>query len=158
MKRIQKARAGVTLIELILSIAIIGIIVVSFIPLFVITSNTNSKSQAALKSTYLGKDAMEVAYTLSRNIDYEKIESDLEDRLEIELKEQNYSKIPNNERSDEDGFWYKKDDKYLNIKFTKTDNLVKVIVKVYKHNNRNELEVQYESLYSWKGKGILSEK
>lgn len=154
MKKIQKNRAGITLIELVLAIAIIGIIAVSFMPLFVISSNTNSKSEATLKSTYLGKDVMEVAYDLSKNIDYDKLEIELEAKLD----EKHHNKIPDNEKPDQDGFWYEKDNKYININFTPKGNLVEIIVKVYKDKSKNQLEVQYESLYSWKGKGILSEK
>ena len=57
--------------------------------------------------------------------------------------------------------YYKyKDKKYLYIEFNEREegNLIGVIVKIYKDKNMNELEVQYESLYSWIGRGILDEK
>ncbi len=155
MQNIKKTRAGVTLIELILSIAIIGLIVVSFMPLFVMSSKTNSKSETTLDSTYLGKDEMEVAYNLSKNIDYEDLESILlgekqSERVEVEKV---YDKIDDYEF----GYEYS-DNKYLNMKFDEEGNLVKVVVKIYKDKNMNQLEVQYGSLYSWKGRGILSGK
>jgi prepilin-type N-terminal cleavage/methylation domain-containing protein len=143
VQNIKKNRAGLTLIELILSIAIIGLIAVSFMPLFVMSAKTNSKSETTLDSTYLGKDAMELAYGLSQDISYEK--------LGDELVGEGYSKISDNEF----GYEYS-DNKYLNIKFTEEGNLIKVVVKIYK--DMNQLEVQYESLYSWKGRGILSEE
>ena len=109
MQNIKKNRAGLTLIELILSIAIIGLIAVSFMPLFVMSAKTNSKSETTLDSTYLGKDAMELAYGLSQDISYEK--------LGDELVGEGYSKISDNEF----GYEYS-DNKYLNIKFTEEGN------------------------------------
>lgn len=133
---------GLTLIELIISIAILGIIIASFIPLFVMSANSNRKSENTLDSTHLGKDAMEVAYSLSKNTDYEE--------LEIQLVDKGYEKLGDNKF----GFEYV-NNKYLNMKFSEDGNLVRVIVKIYKDKNMTELEVQYESLYTWIGRGIL---
>lgn len=146
MHIIKKNKSGLTFIELILSIALIGMIIVVFMPLFVISSNANNKSEATLDSTYLGKDAMELVYYLSENIPYEKLEEELLDR--------GYSTSKSKEVF---GYQYS-DKKYLKMKFNEEDDLVRVIVKIYKEKDMNQLEVQYESLYSWVGRGILSGK
>lgn len=146
MRNIKRTRSGVTLIELILSIALISMIVVVLFSLFVMSSKINIKSEETLDSTYLGKDAMELAYDLSQTIFY--------DKLEEELVVIGYSFDEFNQ-----SFGYKySDNKYLNIKFSEKGNLVKVFVEIYEDQNMNQLEVQYESLYSWKGRGILSEE
>lgn len=146
MAKLKRNRSGLTLVELILSIAIMGIIAITFMPLFVISSKTVNKSETTLDSTYLGKNAMELVYDLSQNFPYEK--------LEEELIKNGYEKDVSN-----DIFCYKYNDKkYLDMRFTEKGNLIKVVVKVYKDETKNQLEVQYESLYPWFGRGILSEK
>lgn len=142
MQNIKKYRAGLTLIEIILSIAIIGIITVAIIPLFVFSAKTNSKSETTLDSTYLGKDAMELVYHLSKNTPYEDLENELISRgYSSDISKKIF------------GYEYS-DKKYLNMKFSEEGNLVRVIVQIYKDKSMNELEGQYESLYSWIGRDI----
>lgn len=139
MQNIKKANAGLTLIELIISIALIGMIVVAFMPLFVMSAKTNIKSEVTLDSTYLGKDAMELAYYLSQNTPYKELEGELVDRgYSVDGSQNTF------------GYEYS-DKKYLNMKFSEDGNLVRVTAKIYKDKDMNQLEVQYESLYSWVG-------
>jgi type II secretory pathway pseudopilin PulG len=141
MKKTRNSESGLTLIELIISIALIAMILIAFLPMFIMSAETNTKSETTLDSTYLGKDAMEMAYDLSKNkeIFYEDLDNVLVD-------EKGYSKESNNAYS----FEYS-DKKYLYIIFDKEDNtnLVRVVVKIYKNNSMNQLEAQYETLYSW---------
>jgi type II secretory pathway pseudopilin PulG len=141
MKKTRNSESGLTLIELIISIALIAMILIAFLPMFIMSAETNTKSETTLDSTYLGKDAMEMAYDLSKNkeIFYEDLDNVLAD-------EKGYSKESNNAYS----FEYS-DKKYLYIIFDKEDNtnLVRVVVKIYKNNSMNQLEAQYETLYSW---------
>lgn len=140
MGNIEKSRPGLTLIELILSIAIIGIILISFMPLFVVSAKNNSQSESTLNTTYIGKDAMELAYHLSQTISYNDLKSTLVAKGYKDLSGDAYGI----ESSDE---------KYIHMEFTKAENkkLVKVLVKIYKDQNmmENQVEVQYESLYIW---------
>ena len=139
MENIKKSRSGFTLIELILSIAIIGMIIVSFMPLFVMSAKNNNRSENMLSATYLGKDAMELAYHLSTTVPYNDLGSELVDT-------EGYINLSNGAYGIESG-----DEKYIHIQFTKGENekLVKVLVKVYEDQRMNQLEVQYESLYFW---------
>lgn len=146
MQNIKKSRAGLTLVELILSIAILGMIIVTFMPIFVMSAKTNSRSEVTLDSTYLGKDAMELAYDFSRTVPYNELKNKL-------INEKGFKEISSNKYSYE-----YEDKKYLHISFTENGNLIKVVTKIYKHKSMNKLEVQYETLYSWIGRGILSEK
>ena len=146
MQNIKKNRAGLTLIELILAIAILGIIAVAFMPLFVMSAKTNSRSEVTLDSTYLGKDVMESVYDLSKTVPYNELKNKL-------INEKGYTELSSNIYSYE-----YEDKKYLHISFTENENLIKVVTKIYKDKSMNQLEVQYESLYFWIGRGILSEE
>jgi len=142
MGQLINNKKGLTLIELIISIAIISIIAAAFIPLFVMSAKSNAKSETTLVSTYTGRDAMELIYSLSREVPYE--------RLANELVKAGYSKLSDSE------FGFKnEDDKYLVMKFTEEDNLIRALVKVYKDTDRDQVETQYESLFPWLGRGIL---
>lgn len=145
-KKIVNAKKGLSLIELMISIVIIVIILTVFMPLFMLSIRNNSTSDIMLNSTYLGKDTMELIYDLSRSVPYENIEDELVDNM-------GYTK----EVSDNSYSFEYDDGRYLNIKFDETENgnLIKVIVKIYGDRNMNGPEAQYESLYTWVGRGIL---
>lgn len=138
MGKTRKKRLGFTLVELMLSMAIIGMIVVSFMPLFVRSAQNNRRSGDTLSATYLGKDAMELVYDLSKNITYDK----LEERL---IVAGGYEKLADNTYGIESS-----KGKYSTIEFRGDAKLVKVLAKVYEDETMAQLEVQYESLYPWK--------
>lgn len=153
MGNIKKNRLGLTLIEIILSIAILGIILVAFMPLFVMPAKTNSKSQTMIESTYIGSDTMELIYSQIQNNSI----SNFED-LSVHLNE----KILDDEKYDkgtkiEDNIYtYEyENSKYIKVEFKEDGNLIGLLVKVYKDKDMNdtEMEVQYESLYIWKESG-----
>lgn len=146
VKRITNQNKGLTLVEMILAIALISIITVSFLTLFVMSSQINRKSEMALDSTYLGKDAMELVYQLSKSEEYKELEDELENKGYIK-------------DAASGTFEYEYPDKrLLTMGFSEEGALVRVVIKIFKDDTMNELEAQYESLYSWKGRGILSEK
>jgi hypothetical protein len=72
--------------------------------------------------------------------------------LADELVSLGYDKLPDNEF----GLEYD-DNKYLVLKFIEEDDLIRAIVRVYNNPDRNRVEVQYESLFTWLGRGILEE-
>lgn len=153
MKNIKNARIGVTLIELIISIAIIGIIIVSFLPLFTMSAKTNSRSEATLDSTYVGRDTMELIYSLikkNKNEDFDDLLEYLDGKIKEDTK---YRKL--NEKEGNVFEYEYEGNKYIDVKFKEDGNLIGVVVRVYKDKdmNENKLEVQYESLYPWKGSG-----
>ena len=135
MGKIKKSRSGLTLIELILSIAIIAMIIISFMPLFAMSAKNNRKSEDTLSATYLGKDAMELAYHLSKTVAY--------DDLESQMLTEGYTHLSDHE------YEIESEGKYIHMSFFKNDKLVKVLVKVYQDETRGQVEVQYESLYIW---------
>lgn len=155
MRIIKKYRPGLTLIELVLAIAIIGMIIISFMPLFVMSAKNNNKSENILSATYIGKDAMELAYHLSNDekVIYNGLKSEHDPKvyktLSTRLAEEGYRQLSDNTYAIESS-----DQKYITIEFTEKGKLMNVLVKVYKEPGtlENQLEAQYESLYFWKEK------
>lgn len=144
MKGLKENIKGLTLIELIISLAIIGIIVIAFMPLFTMSAKANIKSGTMLGSTYSGKDAMEEVYQLSRQVAYDQLGEKLE---EIDRGYKKGSEANEWEK-------YLDNDRVLKLKFGEEDNLINVEVYIYKGD---QVETHYQSLFSWKGRGILSE-
>lgn len=144
MRKFYKDNKGLTLVEIIVSLAILGIIVIAFIPLFTMSAMVMNRAEQTLEATYTGKDTMELMYNLSTNVNY--------GDLETELLSRGYSKDINNL------FIYENtDDKYIELYFTDQENLVKVVTKVYSDINRTELQSQYEAYYKWISKGNPNE-
>ncbi|MGI6731032.1 MAG: type II secretion system protein [Anaerovoracaceae bacterium] len=153
MKQVTKNNAGLTIVELMVSIALIGIILAGFLPLFVMSANTNQRSETTLDSTYMGKDGMEFIYHLSREFPYE-------DLTEAILEQFSEEKMPHATLVNYSGHasikkieYEYRDDKSMNIELKPEGNLIRVEVKVYDDSSMNTVKAQYESLYSWTGRG-----
>lgn len=126
LKKLKNKRDGLTLIEVILSLAILGIIIISFLNMFVFSTVTNSKSEDIMDATYIAQGRIEKRFEESKDrtvpipLDIGKIYSD-----SIE------------------GYWI--EEEILNI----DDNLVRLIVKVYSDESKNKLEAQMETYLLW---------
>lgn len=144
MRKFCKSHNGFTLVEIIVSIALLGIIAITFIPIFTISALVTSRTENTLESTYTGKDTMELMYNLSTNTNFE--------NLEEELLSKGYIKDIN------DLFIYETtDNKYIELAFTDQGDLVQVVTKVYTDLNRTKIESKYESYYNWINKGDTGE-
>jgi hypothetical protein len=143
---IKNSQSGLSLTEIMISITLIGFIVAVFMPLFVHSASNNSKSISVLDATYLGKDVMEFVYNLSGTVPFESLE-------EILVDGNGYVDLPNTTY----GYEYE-DRKYLCLKFSEAGNLVRVVATIYKNSAMDSVEAQFESLYAWTGRGILSEE
>lgn len=144
--RVKSCEKGLTLIEILISLAIIGIIAVGFIPLFAMSAKTTHESKVVLDATYLGRDAAEFVYYLSKNIPYEDVN--------IHMAGAGYD-------YDAAGGIYSKefeDKKYMTLKLSDRGGLISLVVKVYKGSDMKRLQAQFETLYTWVGRGILSEE
>ena len=132
-------KKGLTLVELVITIALIGLIAVVFMPIFLLSAKTNNQSEDKLNATYIGKDAMEMVYRLSETDKFENVTTNMESEKYIfDSINSIYYKIIDNKRTE--------------IKYDKQVNLIRVLVKVYEDKTNNKLEVQYETLYFWEGK------
>ncbi len=135
VKKIINKNAGLTLVELILAIAILGMIIIAFIPAFLMSAKTNNRAEKALESTYLGKDVMEAVYELSKTASYEELKSKL-------VTEKGYTKLSENTYKREIS-----DNRVIYLSLTENDKLLTVVTKIYNDVSLSQLEVQYESLY-----------
>ncbi|MEE1216420.1 MAG: type II secretion system protein, partial [Agathobacter sp.] len=59
MRKLRDDDRGITLVELIVSIAILAIIVLPFLNSFVMAAKTNAKSKNELNATHLAENIME---------------------------------------------------------------------------------------------------
>lgn len=145
---VKRAEAGLTVVEVILSLAIIGMIVVVFVPIFTMSAKTNEKSKVTLEATYIGQKAMEEIYSLiSKSSSYE----ELKGRLEAK----GYDLISD---EDKEVVYESKAKKYLTLKLKKEGgDLIRVLVRVYKDETKEQLKAQYESLYILGREGIFGE-
>ncbi|MDI9477018.1 MAG: type II secretion system protein [Natronincolaceae bacterium] len=116
-------KKGLTLIEVILSLAILGIIIVPFLNIFVFSTVTNRKSENILDATYVAQNIMEQRYAESKN----------------------ENEIPESEEYPDPfgvGYWVEET-------IDNEGNLVRVIIKIYSDDNKNKLEAQMETYLLW---------
>lgn len=121
---------GMTLIEIIVSLAILAIIIVPFLNMFLQSTVTTQKSKVMLDATYVAQSVMEDIYNDSLNVDGKT------------------PKPPSGIKKK----WNSSDEKYwIYIKITSQDNnLVGVIVKIYADKSELELKAQMETKLLWK--------
>jgi type II secretory pathway pseudopilin PulG len=137
-------KKGTTLIEIIVSLALLTIISISFLTMFVQSANSNSKSENIISATYLAQIAMEDLYSLSKSYS-------LNDSV-LQLSNRGYAKTVIISGSDYN-FTISRDGYYILIQLRDSSysgNLVKVVVKVYNNNSMSILEAQMENILSWK--------
>lgn len=140
-KKIIKSRSkGFTLLEIMIAIALLGVIATALIPLFSLSAKLVGGAEDKLEATHSGMDTMELLYHLSSSSNF--------DLLETELIERGYAK------NGEGHYTYETDDqKYIDLEVQQEGSLVRVLVKVYGSIDQKELKSQYEALYRWKTEG-----
>ena len=152
MDKVIKNESGLTLLEIIIAIAIISMVGLTFMMSFSMSARTNVKARTTLDASYLGKDAMEMIYNNLGKINpysHEEMEFELEkegysyndEELKLKLREEGYS--------DSDGIYSKKFNhgKVLTIKLEDEGKLIRVLVRVFKDDSLISVEAQYETLY-----------
>ncbi|MCB2355922.1 prepilin-type N-terminal cleavage/methylation domain-containing protein [Clostridium estertheticum] len=143
-KNILIKRKGMTLIEIIVSLAILAIIIVPFLNMFVQSTVTNKKSETILDATYVAQREMEYIYSISKSKTF------IAGRLQL---------------TDNDGFTQTNVSANNNYSYTKNvtgyfiniqimrivgrGNLVKLLVKIYDNSSMSKLESQMETILPW---------
>ncbi len=142
-KDILFARKGMTLIEIIISLALLAIIIVPFLTMFVHSTSTNSRSQNIVDATYVAQSNMEELYSISTTYTFS---TGL-----LQLTSNGYSETVVASGNDYD-YVKEQDGYYIKIEIRNsayTGNLVKAIVKVYNNSSLDKLESQMETILSW---------
>ncbi|MGN7295643.1 prepilin-type N-terminal cleavage/methylation domain-containing protein [Ferdinandcohnia sp. SAFN-114] len=137
-----KNQNGITLLEILASIVILSIIIVSITPMFIQSSRANHLSKNITESTYLAESEMEEIINLNTNSTTRSL-TDLSNKLQ--------NKGYRNDPSCTNCYGNSKEGRYVfvQIKDHSTD-LGKVVLKVYRDTSKKELESQMEMIISWK--------
>lgn len=132
-----------TLIEILASMVILSIIIISFLSLFIQSSKSNQVAQKIIDTTYIAETAMEEMYGIIRS----------NNTLATLPIPTGYSRSVN----DQTRVVYVKyvSTHYVEVELTSAvnDPLVRVKVKVYNDNKKTKLEAQMEMLLNWKSSG-----
>ncbi|WP_161974819.1 type IV pilus modification PilV family protein [Bacillus timonensis] len=141
----SKNQNGITLIEVLASIVILSLIIVTFVPMFIQSAKTNNISKSITESTYLAESELEEIIHLNTKSASPSL---------LELSTQMLSKGYSNDPSCSHCYGMMKDDRYVfvQLKDTTTD-LGKVVLKIYRDSNKQKLESQMETVLSWKNSG-----
>lgn len=133
---------GLTLIEVLASIVILFIIIVSMVPMFVQSAKSNIISQNITDSTYLAQKEMEEVIYLNTNSESPSLAN---------LSEGILIKGYSNDPTCSNCYGISKEGHYVFVQLnTLSDELGKVVLKIYKDDKKNKQEAQMEMILSWK--------
>lgn len=140
-KQIMMEETGITLVEVIASIALLSVIMLLFFMIFSQFLNTSNKSEDIISATYVAQTEMEQLYQLSKTVSI----SEVEDKL-LENGYINIGMI-------DEWIVFEKYEQYdIRIKLKLLDeetNLEPVVIEVYDPST-SKLEAKMESLFTWK--------
>jgi len=128
-KKFLRNLKGMTLIEIIVSLAILSIIIVPFLNMFVQSTVTTQKSGVILDATYVAQRVMEDIYNDSLNVDGK-------------------TPIPSNGIQKHKDSWG--GNYWIDKQITVQNNLVRAVVRIYSDESESELKAQMETKFLWK--------
>lgn len=136
---------GLTLIEILASMTILSIIIVSLLTMFVQSSRANTYSKTIVNSTYIAESNMEIVQNLIGS-------STSIDGLITPMTSEGFTKTTNGCLS---GACYEKtsNGRYVFVQLMNTDSTnltADAKVKIYKDNTRASQEAQMELILPWK--------
>ncbi|WP_186576254.1 type IV pilus modification PilV family protein [Aquibacillus kalidii] len=144
MGTLLKSNKGFTLIEILASITILSIVILSFLAFFVQSAKTNEITEDISDATYLAQEEMEKMYHITTQYTFSKALTEL-------VENTGYVAGQNNGATME--YTFSKDtDEYkiaLTLDKPSSTNIGNVLVKVYESKS-NKLEAQMETIYNWK--------
>ena len=139
---------GLTLIEILTSILILSILIMSFLTMFIQSSRTNSTSKKITDATYIAESSMEeINNAISTASTTAETSQDFLNKFNL-LPSQYSKKCL-------DGTCYEKisNTKEYNVyvELTPKDTFISILVKVFDNNSSSKhLESQMEMLVTWK--------
>ncbi|WP_117170453.1 type IV pilus modification PilV family protein [Paraliobacillus sediminis] len=131
---------GMTLVEIIVSIAILSIIIVTFLTFFIQSTKVNNVSKDITDSSYVAQTELEEIYHLSNTMSYTDTITYLSNTYNVNNSDSNYDYIFTKQIEDTNIY-------NISITFSTTDDINDVVVKVY--NDSNKLEAQLETKLLW---------
>lgn len=154
MRVIFKNEKGLSILEILASILLLSIIIISFLPLFFQSGKAIEKSGEVIESTYSGQSLMEEIYEISNTISFSKwIESTRSNKSKWEYIETN--------NSCEKHFQIKSEENTANLYISKTvdenptcemkgDMTMKnVLITISTSKKPNVIESQMETILIW---------
>lgn len=131
---------GMTLIEVLVSLVILSIIVVSILPFFIQSSRTTDLSENIVNATLLAETEMESIINMNTTLPSESLE-DFSNRILA----RGYERDP----SCNGCYGMYKDRQYISIQLSDmSGNLGKVILRIY-DDNKNRVASQMEMILTW---------
>ncbi|KGP72634.1 type IV pilus modification PilV family protein [Pontibacillus yanchengensis] len=130
---------GLTLIEVLASITILSIIIVTFLSVFTQTARTNQYSETIMDATYVAQTHMENVYNVSTTNTFEYGMKT--------LKQIGYTQ----ESTSENRFTFSKNSKKYFVVITVEDkgDLTDVKVEVFNDSSLSDIEAQMQTLLTW---------
>uniref|UniRef100_A0A942T468 Prepilin-type N-terminal cleavage/methylation domain-containing protein n=1 Tax=Neobacillus citreus TaxID=2833578 RepID=A0A942T468_9BACI len=133
---------GMTLVEILVSIIVLTIIIISLLSMFVQSSQTNRVSKNMMDATYLAESQIEEINNMNTSTDSPSI-----DNLSSQLVAKGYTQ----DSSCSYCYSLAKNGHYVFVQLSNVSaELGKIIVKVYKDNKKTSQEAQMELVISWK--------
>lgn len=146
MKNYFSTEKGLTLIEILASIVILSLIVVSFLSMFVQSSRTNNFSKRIVDATYVAETQMEEINNLNKSLASSSL-ANLADEIKNKNGYTTDSSCSNCYAKPISGHYVLV--QFKNVSTVSTD-LGKVLIKVYKDNSKTSQEAQMEMIVTWK--------
>lgn len=140
-KKQFQSEKGMTLIEVVASIVILSIILLSVYKLLISSSETTKTSETIIDATYIAQTEMENFYSFSH-----------ENNMPAQFDKEIFPSYEYKRNEDSSTFIYQNDTDYpgysleLKLKLTGS-NMTRIILKVY--NNKNVLKSQMETTLEW---------
>lgn len=129
---------GITLIEILASIAILSLIIMTFLPMFTQSMRSTKVSSDTMDATYIAQSTMEEVYNVSMSHPFKDASEQLSEMTFIGIE------------NDKNLLAQYKDGAYIELSLGKPFNgLSNVIVRVYTDETKSELKAQMETIYRW---------
>lgn len=125
LKWFYKDQTGATLVELIASIAILALVVTSFLTFFIQSAKATQSSEQVTAATYSGQNQMEYLYHLSETLTIEKTVLELESKAQSS----NSSGLEKSYTYQEDGISYLLKMTLPDTKTSKQANLINFFIE-----------------------------
>ncbi|MCH1626587.1 hypothetical protein [Fredinandcohnia quinoae] len=144
---------GITLLEVLTSIVILTIIVITFLSMYIQSASTNNVSKDILDTTYIAQSEMEAIYNINKN------EINITDGLSRIQNGLGYRLIRGDYNADFN-FYKIVNDYYILLSIQAEGNeseLYKVIINIFNDSSMSQKEAQIETLFSWENSKDVSD-